>query len=188
MFKDKLLSAQKLHKPIAVYTNTEETDRFTFGFVVGISNDDVVIGSITPIGFYDGFLIKKYSDIYRIDQGDRYGEKVYRLYQLRQQKHPDLDLKTGNFILDILYFACKRHLVVSLVLCDSERDYVDVQGFVSGVEENTIMIRPVDEYGNIDGESIIPLDYITMITCDSETEAALKLLAEATNTGSGSVC
>lgn len=176
MFKEYLLSAQTNNIPISIYTDKTDTEKFSFGFIQGISNDYVLLASISPFGFYDGFTIKSYMDIYRCESKDRYGEKVYKLYQIHKQSHPNVDLLSDNLILDLIQYAYNNHLVISAEVHTS--DLNDVQGFVSSIHNGLICVDQIDSDGYNNGESMLLIEEITCVTCDSDCEMALRLLAD----------
>ncbi len=176
MFKTVLSEAKESGVPISLYTDKEDTARFAFGFVLGLSDDAVLIGSITPYGFYDGYTVRRLQDIYRVERGDRYGCRLLKLYALHDQLHPSLPL-TGDLFRDVLSFSRKSRLAVSIELMDSDCD--DVQGFVSDVQGMAAVIEQVSDDGEPDGETVIAVGDITCITCDAEKETALKLLFES---------
>ena len=175
MFEPVLLEAKESKVPISLYTDSEDKSKFTFGFILGISDDDVLLGSITPYGFYDGYTIRHLDDIYRVEKGDSYGLRVSKLYKIHSQGHPPLSV-TGDFVQDVLSFSCEYHLVVSIELMNS--GYDDIQGFVSSVQGPMVVIEQVNDDGEFDGDTVVSIDDITCITCDSEKESAVKLLSE----------
>jgi hypothetical protein len=176
MIKEYLLSVKNNKVSISLYTDKEDTSKFSFGFVQGISDDWVLLASISPFGFYDGFIIKRYEDVYRCECNDKYGEKIRKLYQLRRQKHSIVDLSSNSLIIDLVQHAQKNRLVVSVEIHYSECD--DVQGFVADIQDGFLRIEQLDEYGNPDGVSTISFEDITCIVCDSDNEMSIKLLAE----------
>lgn len=176
MFKDYLITAKNQKSIVSLYTDKEYMDKFSLGYVQGVSNDYVLLASITPNGLYDGFTIKHYNNIYHVESKDKYGEKIHKLYVLKKQQHSHIELNTDNLIVDILQYAMTKCLVVSVELNDS--GYNDLQGFVSDIQEGKIIIKQLDQYGKSDGESIALIEDISCVTCDSEEENAMKLLSE----------
>lgn len=176
MFKKCLLSAKNDKVPVSLYTDKENTSKFSFGFVQGISDDWVLLASISPFGSYDGFIIKRYEDVYRCESNDKYGERIYKLYKMHQQKHSIVDLISDSLVFDFIQYARKSQFVVSIELQNSGCD--DVQGFVADIQDAFLTIKQLDEYGNNDGISIISFEDITCVVCDSDNEMAIKLLAE----------
>lgn len=175
MFNEYLCSAMANNVPVSIYTDKNDTDKFSFGFIQGVSNDYILIAAITPFGFYDGYTIKSYIDIYRIESQDKYGKKVHKLYLLHEQKHQLVDNLTDNLILDLIRFANEKHLAVSIELFHSESD--DLQGFVADIQGDMVTIEQLDDDGKKDGNSVISLEDITDVVCDSDLQMALKLLS-----------
>lgn len=175
MFQNLLLEAIKTEEPISLYTDTQDKSKFSFGFIQGISNDRILLASITPYGFYDGYTIRYYDDIYRIEKGDGYGCRVSKLYRLNKQKHLKIPV-TDDLIRDILMFSFEHHFIISIELMNS--GYDDLQGYVNDVQGEMVMIQQIGDNGEFDGDTILSIDDITCVTCDSEKEIALKLLSE----------
>ena len=176
MFKEYLLSNKKNGTPVSLYSDREHTEKFSFGFIQGISNDHVLLACISPLGLYDGFMIVNYKGIYQCEIQDQYSEKLLKLYHLRKQKHPVLDIKSDNLILDLIQYAQENRLIISAGLHDSGND--DLQGYVTTVEDGLVTIEQLSDDGSPDGESVVSFEDITYIVCDSDNEIALKLLAE----------
>lgn len=176
MFGEYLLAAKTNHIPISIYTDKADTRKFSFGFIQEYSKEYVLINSITPYGLYDGYIILKREEIYRIEKEDCYGKKLHRLYSLQNQSHKLVLKKTDSWLLNLLYFANASRLAISVELLSSE--YNDLQGYVLGVEEDRVIIEQLDGYGNKDGYSVVALNDITFVYCDSDKEIALKLLSQ----------
>lgn len=176
MFKQYLLSAKENGNPVSIYSDNESTERFSFGFIQGVSDDYVLLASISPLGFYDGYVIIKYKDIYRLEKNDKYGEKVYKLYGIRKQNHPIVPLTSDNIILDLIQFSRDKQLVVTIELDNS--GYDDLQGIVSEIQGDMVVVMQIDDDGNPDGKTVVCFDRITRAICDSDKEMAIKLLSE----------
>jgi hypothetical protein len=176
MFNEYLLSAKNNNIPVSLYTDNKDTEKYSFGFIQRVSDDWVLLASISPFGFYDGFVIKKHENVYRCESKDKYGERIYQLYQLRKQKHSIVDVVSNNLLLDLIQYAQKNQFVVSFKLCDSECD--DIQGFIADIQDGLITIEQLDDDGNTNGESIISFEDVTCLACDSDNEMTIKLLAD----------
>ena len=50
-------------KPVSLYSDKEDTEHFSCGYILGATQEDVVLCSITPNGLYDGFLVLKTANI-----------------------------------------------------------------------------------------------------------------------------
>jgi len=176
MFKEYLLSAKSNNTLVSINTDNEVTEDILYGFVQGVSDDWVLLAIVSESGFYEGFIIIKCEDIFRCESKDKYSESVHKLYQLRKQKHPILDLTSGNLLGDIIQYAQKNQLVVAIELHDSTYD--DLIGFIGDIKDDLITIEQLDGFGNADGESVILFEDISRVDCDTDTEMILKLLAD----------
>jgi hypothetical protein len=78
-----------------------------------------------------------------------------------------------------LNHALNNRLVVSVELLDSSFNNID--GLVKSIEGESITFEEYDQYGGFDGVSIICLNDITHLVCDSEDESCLKLLIESSD-------
>jgi len=83
-----------------------------------------------------------------------------------------------NLKLSLLKYAKLNNLVVSLEL--NESGVMDIQGFVSELDEDNIVVNLLTEYGINDGTSSTDIKCISRIDCDTEQEQMLKLLADMT--------
>lgn len=174
MLISKLLYAKQSNMPISVYSDQSDTEVFTLGYIIDVSNEYVLLGSITPYGYYDGYTIKQTDSIYRVEINDEYGLGINKLYTLYKQRHSDFML-SENLVLSLLQFAFREHLVVGIELCNSGNN--DLTGFVTNFQEPYVVVKQINDNGQDDGESIVNFNDITCITCDSEREIALKSLS-----------
>ncbi len=176
MFKQYLLSAKTNGNPISIYFDNEDTGKFSFGFVQGVSDDYILLASVSPFGFYDGYDTISSKSISRLETNDRYGERIHKLYEIRKENHPIVNLTSGNLVLDLIQFSCDKQFVITIELDNS--GYDDLQGMVSVVQDDTILVKQLDDDGRPDGQTIVSIDRITRVKCDSDKEMAMKLLYE----------
>lgn len=176
MFRQYLLSAKTSGNPISIYFDDEDAEKFSFGFVQDVSEEHILLACVSPFGFYDGYDIIGYQSIRRLEMNDSYGERVHKLYTIRGENHPPVPFASGSLILDLIQFSCDRRLVITVELDHS--GYDDLQGMISAVRDDAVLVNQLDDDGCPDGETVVPLDRITRVTCDSDREMAIKLLYE----------
>ena len=163
------------HETVSIYSNLENTFAHLTGYVLKVTEDYVLIAHITEHGFYDGYILKRLEDIYRVDHGGLYEWKISTLYHLRNQKH-DLFTQsesTTPLKLNIQFLQCAKenNKIISVEYGDTV-----ISGFVSDYNENKLFMSIVDEYGNKNGNAIIYLDTIQTIALDTDTEQDSLLL------------
>lgn len=174
MINETLIRSMEKNKMISIYTDLDDTERFSVGFLRGISENHVLIGAISSEGLYDGFYTQKLSRIYRVEDQTQYLDRIQKLYSIENQHHPEINAKEISSIYDLLYYALSNKLIVSIELLDSEIN--DSRGFVKTIDDYDILVDQIDYYGESDGLTVINLDDISEVTCDSVREQALKIL------------
>ena len=64
--------AKANNKPIAYYTNREDSDVFSVGEVIAYDEDYMLTSEISPQGTFDGYSLQRIEAIYRMDTDDSY--------------------------------------------------------------------------------------------------------------------
>lgn len=145
------------------------------GYILCSNDDYVVISHINAHGLYDGYILKRTEDIYRIDYDGKYEKRIEALYLLRNQTHnliSEDDLKYDNSLLElILDIAESTHKIISI-----EYEDVVISGFVDSFTEELVTLFIVDENGYQDGHTTIYLSSIETIALDTDTEQDILLL------------
>lgn len=160
---------------LSIYTDKENTEKFSAGYIQQISEDLVLISHVTPYGLYDGYMIRRIEDIYRLECHGKYEKKLETLYNIQNQNHKKIPHGCGTIFEDLFKFSLDNHLVINIQLHYSELE--DIQGYVDEFFEDSLIVRQLDDEGNDDGETVISISDITLLTCDSDREMALRLLS-----------
>ena len=161
---------------VSIYFNQESTDKFIAGHVLYVNEIQMLIGSIDAYGNYDGYVTRLLDDAFLVETNTKYTKKLSRLYKHKKQSHeiPVLG-NPENLFLALLGYAQTSHKAVSVQLFNS--GFNDVQGFVDKLTSDTIVLSRVDDNGEPDGQSDFSLNDVTSISCDSQEDSALTLLA-----------
>lgn len=107
----------KNHIAASVYYDTENRGKHFTGYIVGHDNEHLLIAHISAHGLYDGFILKRIEDIYRIDYDGSYEKKIDTLYRVKQQSHPDAAeiTKSDSILKNALCYARDHKLIVSVL-------------------------------------------------------------------------
>ncbi len=164
---------------VSVYTNANEPDRFSAGVIEVISIEHFIMKHVTLEGLYDGYIIRRFDDIFRIDFNGQYEQRLSLLYRLQNQHHPnflknEVDEDTNLFLAALL--AAQESLIVTRVSIDETGDQDDIVGFVQGINDSGIIVSEISFEGLADGESVFMIDDIVKMHCDSVEERVLGLL------------
>lgn len=160
------------NKIMSFYTNDDETTKFGCGIILSINDELVLFKSITPFGEDDGIVCLYLDDIYRLNYNDKYDKKIAQLYSYDDSydvfKDADLSLEY------ILQYAKVNNYIVEIELFDS--GLTDVTGYVDSVNDDNVIISSIDEYGEDDGKTLILIDNITCLSCNSMEARKLQRL------------
>ena len=145
------------------------------GMVDFVSTDDVLLRSVTGRGLYDGFVLRRLEDVYRVEYGGDYEQRVSYLFQRREHRHvpflPPLDV-SSNLTREALLAAQRHDLMVRIEILGKEcRD-----AWVTSIEEEIVTLNVIEISGHPDGHAQIELDAITAINIDSTELQDIKLL------------
>lgn len=162
-----------------IYSNASDTTRFSVGYLIKADENDTLIAQVSPQGRYDGYVVKKTAEIFLIETGDRYSQKIETLFLKSPQRHllkmENLDMNECDSILfSVLKYAFENELIVSIQLCNS--GFQDITGFVKEMNAENVCIQNVDDFGNPNGEAYFLLGDVTNCEVDSEELSLIKNL------------
>lgn len=183
-FKLTLKRACEEHLVASVYPNADESDHFSAGFVECISNEHVLLQSISTAGLYDGYVLRRMDQIFRVNTDGEYENRLRLLYEIQAQTHKPLTSQQSeenrNLLVEVLENSIAHHLVVGIGLSNGADD---INGWVKEISDSHVTISNISYYGNPDGMTTILLSDIDLINCDTDDEIALRLLNESKNLG-----
>lgn len=164
---------------VSIFSNRNQPDACSVGYVEAITEDQVLLNHVTPTGLADGIVIRRLEDVFRVDINGLYEQKLHRLYFLQHQSHQTLLLDPANtetnLFNEILIQAQKLGLIVNVCIDETETQD-NIIGLTKEVSKFEVVISRISEYGLVDGESILLLDDIVKLNCDTDEEHILKLL------------
>lgn len=176
MLDELIEKAKKKRKLVSIY-RSENTDCCITGYILADSDEFLLLGVIDGCGNYDGFMVLKSDAVYRCEMESTYAKRAQKLYSLRGQQHPTIKVQDEEEIIPSIFrFAQETQKVVSIELRESD-DY-DVKGIVTALNDDAVSIRQLTYEGSPDGDTVILLEDVTEVCCDSQDEQAIKLLSE----------
>ena len=169
-----LTASYRNKKIVLLYTNAEQTQIFSAGIISEIFDNEVIISHYLPNGKYDGYIVKRISDIYKIETDSKYAEKIEILSKINETKHDQLCRVKENGFSTLLTYAYETKKVVTIELVDSGNN--DAIGFVQQINDKYCTISMLDDYGENDGVSVFNIEDISHLSCDGDDEFVLKQL------------
>lgn len=177
--KSYLKECMEDNKIVSVFSDINEPSKCSAGFICAISTEQVLIKHVTCDGLYDGYRVRKLENIYRVDKDSQYERKLESLYFIKNQSHKDILFKglTGDFNIfqEMLIKSNDIGFPVSIDI-DETGSQALIIGLIEEIRGTKVVIKKITEYGEEDGESIILLDDIISLNCDSFDEHTMLLL------------
>lgn len=169
-----LCDLYKSKEVASIYTNDQDTDKFHYGKVLAVNENEIAIQMISPDGNDDGIISLAVECVFRVDIGGQYAQKMEKLYS--EDSLPDYTnlVDNDNIFMSLLSSAMKYKQIVSLELINS--GYNDIVGVVEEIKDNECIVKVIDEYGNEDGLSYVLFTDITKIAYSTEDEKRMMLL------------
>lgn len=157
---------------VCIYEGTDH-ESFIFGMVLSIDDRYCVIHRFDPSGSDDGVLLIEVDSIFRIEVKNKYTGKMQRLISSKNNvnqftKDNVYSGEDYSCLATLLNMAKTNERIVSIELLAS--GITDIVGQVQSIFEGKIIIRQIDEYGEVDGMTICMLDDITQLSAGSEDE------------------
>jgi hypothetical protein len=173
---EKLEEFKKQKKILSIYADINNTNKFAAGCIAGVDKNYFILSSVTPAGTYDGFLLKRIDSVYKISTDGLYNNKLLKLIDFNNIKL-NITFESDNLVKELLEFAQKQCMITSIELVDS--GYDDCVGLIESIENEFCTIQEINEYGDLDEQSIIKISDITKLSCDEYDYYSLKLLYES---------
>lgn len=125
---------------ISLYTNKEDPEHFSAGVPVCFVEDWLVLKAVTPEGFYDGYILKKLDDVYKVEYNSKYEICLAKLVDFRGNHGESFDLKKSKTLEDFL----QNNANMISVFTSAGGDFL---GQVLKVHNDELEMRTYDFYG-----------------------------------------
>ena len=169
---DVLVKVRDSENLVALYTDINDYNAFAVGYVQRLSNDKIIILNIGPHGEFDGYSACYIDDIYRVEIGSKYLQKIEKIKKFDISDVFKINEEEECFCA-ILKTALKIKKIVIIDCCNSE---FGVKGHVIEYSNEIVRILQLTEYGELDGETVIRFNEINKIVIgDIECEELGKL-------------
>lgn len=165
--------------PVCFYADLWESESFDVGFLIGLDDAFALFNGVTQEGVEDGFTLILRDNIYRVDSQAQYLIKIVTLWNRKNQKKNTAFIPKDDFLYELLDYARRSKTFVSLFLFDGVS--AALYGRVRHLDEETVVLDAIDQFGNHDGEVIMDLSSILMLRCDSGFEKDLGIVYNIRN-------
>lgn len=167
----------KANKVVSIFSDYDNKEKCTVGFIKGFDDVYVLIICIDVNGEYDGIALRKLDCIYRIDFDGIYETKIHRLYELKNEENCEfLFNKSIDIFGQLIKYAISYDKVIEISI-DEDNEQELIVGTVNSYNEDKIVyIKKINSYGENDGITIINEQDTVTLNCDSRDARDLQLL------------
>jgi hypothetical protein len=171
MFKNSL----KIGEFVSIYTDVEDNS-FSLGRILTVSEGEVIIASVDPMGNEDGLALYSLNAITKIEIDSRYAIKIQKLMNSRKTILRDYIFKQENLLLELLNLSKGNNKLIEIELQNSNLN--GPIGVVEYIDERICEIKQFDEYGVADGVCIVLIEDISSVKYDNIELQAILLLSD----------
>lgn len=162
---------------VSVYDQTESDGNFHVCRYLG--EDDIfgLFQTVSTRGYDDGYYLVLLDYIYRVDIDDEYTERIKKLFELQRQPYYDCQFEDEKSLLvNLLSFSKQNNYVISIFLENGE----NITGHINCIDpdDEVVKVDKLTEDGDVDGVSLVALDLIEKVICNSGVERCIEMLAE----------
>ncbi len=177
MIKSYIEKAAENQLLFAVYSSSDKPSSFEVGRLIEMDEECLMMRTFAETGNADGFLVLRLEDIHRFETKSKYLKAMEKLINLQAEQEMLLPDLTGSCIDDAFQYAKEAHKIITVCLID--RSSPLITGFVKQLNDDTVALNVIDQYGEPDGEIVFYKDDCCLVSCMSAEENRLEKLYAA---------
>lgn len=153
----------------SLYTDPNDPEGFSAGFVEAVDGAHVLSCDLTPWGQIDGWRVRRNSDVLQVLAGEEYEQRLGMLLAYHKQRHrcffTEEPAEDTDLLLSVL-LACKaREQIVSIIIGNEM-----ITGRVLEANGLRVKIRLIDFFGRPAEEETVTLREIEILEIDTQEE------------------
>jgi hypothetical protein len=177
LFLNILKQAKKQKKLISIYTDKDNTDKFSAGYVNDQIEEGVFLQSIDPNGFDDGIIFLNIDNIYIIDYDNKYLANLEQLHKNRDKLQAKntftFKRSEGKCLIEDVFNKCKDEKILITVKLIYD---VGVTGFVKDLNEDDVCVNVITDDGEQDGLTYFKIEDVDRIYLDGIDQKRINIL------------
>jgi len=171
-----LEEAKSKNTLVSVYVDSDDWDQYSVGYVDVITDTHIRLRAISKNGESAGFEIRVLSEIFKVEFGGKYEQKLEKLIDNQGKIFKEISPKqdgSDNLIFSALQQSLNESVVIVVWGNDPDDSLV---GCVEKLEGDSVSIRLINEFGEDDGLSTIEVDEITSLDFNTQSEQVRNFL------------
>lgn len=157
---EQLTKLKDANSIVAIYTNENDGDVFSVGYICELKQDKVLLLNVGVHGEYDGYTAMYVDDIFRIETDSKYLDKIKKLMTFNvNEKMLEANLE------DVFVFLLNKAVNDNNIFAIQYNNDSEIRGYVKEIK-NVLSVIEIDEYGCEDGKNIINIRNINKIVVD----------------------
>ena len=161
----------------SIYTDPNDPDGFSAGFVEAVDSKHVLMCDLTPWGQIDGWRVRRNSDVLQILSGEEYEQRLGMLMAHHKQRHrpffTDYPAEDTDLLLSVLLECRQRNEIVSIIIGNEM-----ITGRVAEANGLRVKIQLLDFYGREVEQESVKLRDIEILEIDTQEEKMYGILEE----------
>ena len=161
----------------SVYTDPNDPEGFSAGFVEAVDGQHLLMCDLTPWGQIDGWRVRRNADVLQVLAGEEYEQRLAMLLAHHKQHHrsffTDAPAEDSDLLLSVLLECRARRAIVSVVMGEEM-----ITGRVVEANGLRMKLRLLDFFGREAEEETITLREIEILEIDTQEEKMYAILEE----------
>ena len=161
----------------SVYTDPEDPEGFSAGFVEAVDGQHVLMCDLSPWGQIDGWRVRRNQDVIQVLAGEEYEQRLAMLLAYHKQHHrcffTQAPAEDTDLMLSVLLACKERGDIVSVIMGDDM-----VTGRVLEANGLRLKLRLMDFFGREAEEETFTLREIEILEIATQEEKMYAVLEE----------
>ena len=161
----------------SVYTDPEDPEGFSAGFVEAVDGQHVLMCDLSPWGQIDGWRVRRNQDVIQVLAGEEYEQRLAMLLAYHKQHHrcffTEAPAEDTDLLLSVLIACKERGEIVSVIMGDDM-----ITGRVLEANGLRLKLRLLDFFGREAEEETVTLREIEILEIATQEEQMYAVLEE----------
>ncbi|MDO5378090.1 MAG: hypothetical protein Q4G52_07135 [Clostridia bacterium] len=161
----------------SVYTDPDDPEGFSAGFVEAVDGQHVLMCDLTPWGQVDGWRVRRNADVIQVLSGEEYEQRLAMLMAYHREHHrcffTEAPAEDTDLLLSVLLACRDKREIVSVIMGEEM-----ITGRVLEANGLRVKLRLLDFFGREAEEETVTLREIEILEVGTQEEKMYAVLEE----------